>query len=169
MTRKVTTRRGMLALLPVGAVAAAAPIMRAAKKAQSPTAAISLPNFIGTLTVTGFSVVNGVLTATSQLVGDVLDASGNVIGTVNTMISTPLAVAATCEILTLTLGPLDLNLLGLAVHLNQVVLNITAVSGAGNLLGNLLCAVTSLLDAGGPLGTLLQQLTTLLNQVLSAL
>src|SRR6266699_3302846 len=114
INRKVTTRREMLALLPVGVVAAAAPIMRAAKKgAQSPTAAISLPNFVGTMTVTGFSLVNGVLTATSQLVGDVLDAAGNVIGTVNTIINVPLAVAATCDILTLTLGPLDLNLLGL--------------------------------------------------------
>jgi len=43
------------------------------------------------------------------------------------------------------LGPLDLNVLGLTVHLNQVVLNITAVPGAGNLLGNLLCAAANLL------------------------
>jgi len=73
--------------------------------------------------------------------------------------------AATCDILNLVLGPLDLNLLGLEIHLNQVVLDIVAVSGAGNLLGNLLCAVAGLLDGGGPLG----QIAGLLNQILAIL
>jgi hypothetical protein len=54
--------------------------------------------------------------------------------------------AATCPILHLTLGPLDLNLLGLKVHLNQVVLIIDAQSGSGQLLGNLLCSVANLLN-----------------------
>jgi len=48
-------------------------------------------------------------------------------------------------------------------------LNITAVPGAGNLLGNLLCAVANLLNGGGGLSTLLTQLTNLLNQILGAL
>jgi hypothetical protein len=73
-----------------------------------------------------------------------------------------------CNILNLVLGPLDLNLLGLKVHLNQVVLTITGATGAGQLLGNLLCAVAGLLD-GSPLGGLLGQLTTLLNQILGQL
>jgi hypothetical protein len=75
---------------------------------------------------------------------------------------------ATCDILHLVLGPLDLNLLGLQVNLNRIVLDIVAVTGAGNLLGNLLCAVTGLLD-GGPLAGLLGQLNNLLNQILAAL
>ena len=75
---------------------------------------------------------------------------------------------ATCDILHLVLGPLELNLLGLKVNLNRVVLDIVAVTGAGNLLGNLLCAVTGLLD-GGPLAGLLGQLNNLLNQILAAL
>jgi hypothetical protein len=56
---------------------------------------------------------------------------------------------ATCGILLLDLGPLHLDLLGLVVDLNEVILNITAESGANNLLGNLLCALTGLLDIGG--------------------
>ena len=76
--------------------------------------------------------------------------------------------AAACDILNLVLGPLDLNILGLRIQLNQVVLDITAVPGAGNLLGNLLCAVAGLLD-GGPLAGLLGQLQTLLNQILGLL
>ena len=75
---------------------------------------------------------------------------------------------APCKILHLVLGPLDLNLLGLHIHLNRVVLDIEAIPGPGNLLGNLLCAVAGLLD-GGPLGGLLAQLTDLLNQILEAL
>jgi len=81
------------------------------------------------------------------------------------------ALAATCNILNLDLGPLDLNLLGLVVHLDEVVLDITAVSGTGQLLGNLLCAVAGLLDGGpgGILGGLLGQLSNLLNQILGIL
>jgi hypothetical protein len=56
--------------------------------------------------------------------------------------SAPLAI---CPVLDLTLGPLDLNLLGLMVHLNQVHLTITADS-TGGVLGNLLC---SLAGGGG--------------------
>jgi hypothetical protein len=72
-----------------------------------------------------------------------------------------------CDILNLVLGPLDLNVLGLEVHLNQVVLDIIAVPGPGNLLGNLLCAIAGLLDGG--LGGLLGQLIDLLNDILDAL
>ena len=49
--------------------------------------------------------------------------------------------AGSCQILDLVLGPLDLDLLGLEVHLDQVHLNISASPGRGNLRGNLLCAV----------------------------
>jgi hypothetical protein len=76
--------------------------------------------------------------------------------------------AAACDILHLVLGPLDLDLLGLQVHLDRVVLDIVAATGAGNLLGNLLCAITGLLD-GGPLAGLLGQLNDLLGQILDAL
>jgi hypothetical protein len=76
---------------------------------------------------------------------------------------------ATCSILHLVLGPLDLNLLGLAVHLNRVVLDITAQSGPGNLLGNLLCAVANLLNGTSPtLGDLLN-LANLLNRIIGIL
>jgi len=76
-----------------------------------------------------------------------------------------------CDILTLALGPLDLDLLGLRVALSPVDLLIEAIPGAGNLLGNLLCAVAGLLD-GGLLGNLLSNLlgaiTDLLNGLLDA-
>ena len=80
-----------------------------------------------------------------------------------------LPVAGSCDILHLVLGPLDLNVLGLKVHLDRVVLDVTAQPGSGQLLGNLLCAVAGLLDPGGTLSGLLGQLSTLLNQILGAL
>jgi hypothetical protein len=67
-----------------------------------------------------------------------------------------------CNVLTLTLGPLDLNLLGLVVHLDRVVLDITAQQGPGNLLGNLLCAITGILDGGLPMNLVAQILNTIL-------
>lgn len=119
--------------------------------------------FTGTLTNVVFSNVNGVLTLTGNLTGTLTDAAGNVIGTVtNQLISVAITAAqGTCQILHLTLGPLDLNLLGLMVHLDRVVLDITAQSGPGNLLGNLLCAIAHLLDANGPLTALVGLLNNL--------
>jgi hypothetical protein len=60
-----------------------------------------------------------------------------------TAAKSPLAI---CQVLDLTLGPLDLNLLGLMVHLDQVHLTITADS-EGGILGSLLC---SLAGGGSP-------------------
>jgi hypothetical protein len=76
---------------------------------------------------------------------------------------------ATCRILHLVLAPLNLNLLGLRVHLDRVLLNIVAVSGAGQLLGNLLCAVAGLLDNGAPLGQILARLNRVLDRLLMGL
>lgn len=77
------------------------------------------------------------------------------------------AAQPACDILHLVLGPLDLDILGLEVHLSRVVLDIIAVPGPGNLLGNLLCAIAGLLDGG--LGGLLGQLIAILNDILDAL
>jgi len=54
-----------------------------------------------------------------------------------------------CPILDLTLGPLDLNLLGLMVHLDQVHLVITADS-EGGILGQLLCGLGGGGGGGSP-------------------
>jgi hypothetical protein len=123
--------------------------------------------FAGTFTPTRFAVQNGQLVAIGTLTGTLTDATGAVIGSVaGVPLTLPvIGSSATCPILHLTLGPLDLNLLGLVVHLNQVVLTIDAQSGPGNLLGNLLCAVAHLLDGG----VALNGVANLLNQVLARL
>lgn len=124
--------------------------------------------FTGALSITRFAVQNGQLVANGLLSGTLTDALGTIIGTVtNIPVTLPVAASGTCQILNLTLGPLDLNLLGLTVHLNQVVLNITAQQGPGNLLGNLLCAVANLLNNPG--SGVLNGVANLLNQILARL
>jgi hypothetical protein len=75
------------------------------------------------------------------------------------------AAQLSCKVLTLTLGPLDLNLLGLRVQLNQVNLRITAIPGGG-LLGDLLCSLTNLLNPTGLLGN---QLAAVHNSIFALL
>src|SRR4051812_9635300 len=152
----------MLALLPTTAAVAQA------QGASQRHATLSVPvtgaakdgsgTFSGTLNVQRFANQGGKVVAIGTLVGSMTPtgaaaAAATAVPTIVQAVAVPVDAAATtgtCEILNLVLGPLDLNLLGLQVHLNQVVLNITAVPGAGNLLGNLLCAVAGLLD-GPPL------------------
>jgi hypothetical protein len=76
----------------------------------------------------------------------------------------PVPTPGACTILRLTLGPIDLNLLGLRVATNEIRLLVEAVPGPGNLLGNLLCAITNLLNpsANTPLAQLVQVLNALL-------
>jgi hypothetical protein len=55
----------------------------------------------------------------------------------------------TCQVLTLVLGPLNLNLLGLVVDLNKVNLAITATRGQGAL-GDLFCQLADNNQSGQP-------------------
>ena len=122
--------------------------------------------FSGVFNLTRFVVRNGQLTAVGTLTGTVTNAAGQTVGAVVQTISLPLLnISGTCDILHLELGPIDLNLLGLVVHVDKIVIDIDAQSGPGNLLGNLLCAVANLLNANGPLATL----ANLLNQILTQL
>ena len=80
----------------------------------------------------------------------------------------PLPAGNACAILSLDLGPINLNVLGLVVRTNQIQLRIDAVQGPGNLLGNLLCGITGILNPSGALAnTPLGQLTQILNALLA--
>jgi hypothetical protein len=151
-----------------------APAASAAPADVAATSALTVPitgtgvdtSFVGQFALQGFRVVNGQLSAVGQLTGTLTNTVTGATQTVDQLLTIPLASAAgTCQILHLELGPLDLNLLGLMVHLDKVVLDITAQSGPGNLLGNLLCSVAHLLDSSAS-G---QGLASLLNQLLRSL
>jgi len=143
----------------------------------------------GSITINRFEKVGGVINAVGTFTGTVDGVNGgqqftsgftapvtqiNGQSLAGGTASSAAAAASTCQILSLTLGPLHLDLLGLVVDLNQVNLNITAEQGSGNLLGNLLCSVAGLLDnsgggGGSGLNALLQGITSLLNQILAQL
>jgi hypothetical protein len=123
--------------------------------------------FTGSVVPTAFASEGRQLLLNGLLSGTIRDSSGATVGDVtDTAVSLPAFLpSATCPILHLTLGPLDLNLLGLTVHLDRVVLDISAISGPGNLLGNLLCAIAGILDGTGStdaLAQLIAQLNALL-------
>jgi len=119
-------------------------------------------------TITSFRVVDGVLTAVGTITGDVTTMVGGVPLTTtvtNAPFTAPVALTGACPVLDLDIGAIHLDLLGLIVDLSPIHLDITAQPGAGNLLGNLLCAVTHLLDNGASLSGI----AALLNQILGAL
>jgi hypothetical protein len=164
-------------LSPITASVAHAQVGRSAGVSVPVTGTVDgVQTVIGTFNIQRFAKSEGEIVAVGTLVAS-LPTPGGALRTVVTPLSMTLersasiaaannvSALAVCEVLNLVLGPLDLNLLGLAVHLDQVVLDITAVSGAGNLVGNLLCAITGLLDGAGPLG----QVVALLNGLLGLL
>ena len=158
------------------------PGMAAAQTPSTGTAATNLQHvavtgktrngkaFTGQFRVDRFVTRGGKSWAVGRLVGKVGNRKvkrSNVAIPASIGSQAPVSGAASCPILHLVLGPLDLNLLGLKVHLNQVVLDITAQSGPGNLLGNLLCSVANLLNRQGLSVQQLTGLLNILNQLLS--
>src|SRR5690349_6408385 len=134
----------------------------------------------GNFAISKFDIQDGKLVVIGAVTGTVTDATGtvvrtfvapataqvmNAVGGATAAQSIGAAAIGSCDILNLVLGPLHLDLLGLVVDLNQVVLNITGQTGSGNLLGNLLCSITGLLDSA----SIGQQLVNLLNQLIGVL
>ncbi|GAA3347362.1 hypothetical protein GCM10020358_61870 [Amorphoplanes nipponensis] len=167
-----------LATVPaVGSPAAAAPAPRATAGTMTSAVDGTFGNggtVTGTFTPQRFAARNGRVVAVGTLHSVLTDAAGSPVGAADTPVTLPvqlpaggLGTLAACPILHLVLGPLDLNLLGLTVHLNTVVLDITANSGPGNLLGNLLCAIAGLLNGG--LNAPVAQIVALLNAILALL
>lgn len=69
-----------------------------------------------------------------------------------------------CDVLFLNIEPITLNLLGLEVLTSPITVDINAIPGEGNLLGNLICALAGLLD-GTP--DAVSEITDQLNEILS--
>jgi hypothetical protein len=129
--------------------------------------------FRGRLSVLEFKQVGQEIVAVAKLTGTVTEDGDKkrVSRKINVPVSLPgvaeLQAQATCEILDLVLGPIDLRLLGLRLQVNRIHIRLTATQGGG-LLGDLLCAIANLLNGGNVLGQL-TQILSLLNQILAAL
>ncbi len=115
---------------------------------------------LGTLTSGLTGLLNGAFNQLTSLTGALSGASVSSLGTT--------------RILHLAVGPLDLNLLGLDVHLDNcnngpVTIDITAQSGPGQLLGNLLGGLAHLLDSSAATTALLNKLENVAQQILTLL
>jgi hypothetical protein len=142
--------------------------------------------FKGTFAIDRFATKNGKLVALGKLSGTVrkngktkrvkarsVTLPASVAGAgpssaANAAQLPPLPGGRSCQVLSLDLGPINLNVLGLVVRTNQIQLRIDAVQGPGNLLGNLLCGITGILNPAGALAnTPLGQLAQILNALLA--
>ena len=170
MKLRLTGAVALAALVGVLAFAAAT----AAAAPPSTSANVSVPinvttptgSFVGSFDITKFVNQNGVVSAVGTLTGTVTNTLTGVTQTITQDLVLPLLQGSgSCQILHLELGPLDLNLLGVMVHLDKVVLDVSAQGGPGNLLGNLLCGVSHLLDSNGAATALANLLNNLLGLV----
>jgi hypothetical protein len=96
-------------------------------------------------------LASGTLTGTLALV----DSTGNAfplqqVSQANAALPLTIGAGASCQSLHLALGPLDLDLLGLTIHLGQATLDITPQSAPGNRLGTPLCNIANLLSGNNP-------------------
>lgn len=132
----------------------------------SAQAAITVPasgtGFTGTLTLQEFVVEGGQLVAVSTLAGTLTTGTG----TTNIVLGVDLPVdlssfTATCQTLHLEVGPLDLNLLGVAIHADALVIDVNSTTSSG-LRRGLLCAIGNAGDNPTVLARHLNQLLTLL-------
>ena len=147
----------VMVLVPLGAQAEAQTYQVKNDLKNIPVEGVFAPGgaFEGKLTILGFTVSDaGALLATGVLDGVATSSTGTVTR-IKDQTFTDLPVIAfqqgpaepgVCDILFLDLGPIFLDLLGLTVDLSQIVLDVDAVPGEGNLLGNLLCAIVNLLN-----------------------
>jgi hypothetical protein len=111
---------------------------------------------------------------TSGLTGLLNGAFGQLLSPANAASGASVSSAGTTNILHLAVGPLHLNLLGLVVDLDNcnngpVTIDITAQSGPGNLLGNLLGRVAHLLDGNAALAAQINALERIAHAILPLL
>jgi hypothetical protein len=168
VSRRLASLALVIALLSAFVVpqAAAAQVPNPGGLSVPITAPVAGGTFNGFLQIVRFDRQGGQLVAFGRVTGAVTDAAGAVIRTLPAA-GVPVgplpvtSITATCNILTLVLGPLDLDLLGLIVHLDRVELTIDADATRGllgQLLGGLLCSTN-----------VSQLLVNVLNQVLGRL
>jgi hypothetical protein len=125
----------------LGTIATFAPTAGAAntQAAAEEAATVRVTHTVGRLYRAG-----GELRATGRVNLIATTADGTVYRTTKAVVYRARTLAGTgggvCQILFLTLGPLDLELLGLNVHLDRVTLRITA-NRRGGILGQLLCGL----------------------------
>ena len=107
--------------------------------------------FAGQFTLQRFTTLNGGLAAVGQLTGTLTNTVTGAVQNVSQQLTLPITQATgSCQILDLTLGPLDLNLLGLLVASRPGASQHHRPVGAGQPARDLLCGIAGLLDSNAP-------------------
>ena len=160
--------KGFTAALLLAVLLFAAPLAQAAAPAIPVKINNAAGQFDGSLNIKKFELQNNKIVAVGTLTGTVTNRAGQAVGSVVQSVALPVLASSTsgCPVLHLELGPLDLNLLGLVVHLDKVVLDITAQPGT--LLGGLLCSLSNIFS-GLLQGLNLLAILAFLNDILGAL
>ncbi len=129
----------------------------------------------GALNITGFNAANGQVNAIGTLTGTLTNTVTGATQTISQQIVAPLTgltsgagTGGSCQVLTLDVGAIHLDLLGLVVDLSPIHLNITAQQGPGNLLGNLVCTVANLLNGNAAANAVAAILNNLLRSLSAA-
>jgi len=109
-------------------------------------------------------------TLTTGLTGLLNGALGQLTTTANAAAGAAVTTAGSTNILHLAVGPLNLNLLGLQVNLDNchggpVTVDVGAQAGPGNLLGNLLGGLSHLLDGNANLQAISNSLNRIANEI----
>lgn len=163
--------------------------LRQGQEPPAQAAGVDVP-FTSALGEQGEQVVNGVFTiqrfvhegAQILAVGKVTATTSNTEGNLQNFVTQArLPVLPTtapgdvCSTLHLELGPLDVDLRGVRLHLDQIAIDITAQTvditaqpGSDNEVANQLCSIGGLLDGGG-LSNAGAQLAPQLNQLLGTI
>ena len=156
--------------------------------------AASKPALTGSFAIQSFAqTTEGAVAAVGTLTLSFTDPTSNAARTIVTQIAMPLAksgdtatpgdaagkpqtigatpqasapaVTQACETLSLVLGGLDLDLLGLAIQLDAANVDFIVAQGAGGRLGTLLCDVSGLIDGAAPPAELVKAMNTLLDTI----
>lgn len=131
-----------LALIACVAVAGIASALAVAAGAAAPAPHATRPDKLAVgVSVLHFNAGGRTRTATGQVTAKLTDNTGKV-ATIHTTVAITAATSAGCKILHLYLKQLDLHLLGLNVHLDKVVLDITG-NRNGGVLGALFCKLAN--------------------------
>jgi len=131
---------------------------------------LSLDQILGSLTTAG--QLGDLTTGLTGLLNGALGAIGSPTNAATG--ATSVSTSGSTRILHLELGPVDLNLLGLLIHLDNcnngpVTVDITAQSGPGHLLGNLLGGLSHLLDSSANSHALLNKLNKIVGEITALL
>jgi len=168
---------GRLTVPITGTVGASAPSSTIVTGVQGVVAAA--PPLTGSFSIQRFArTTENAVAAVGTLTSTFVDPSSNAASTIVTQIAMPIAksgltsaelpVASTmqaCESLGLVLGAIDIRLLSLPVHLDNVTIDLTVVPGTGERFGTLLCTAGAQLDDASKPADLVNTLNALLDLI----